>query len=366
MAAHANAFAAQPVPGLPVLGGMAPDLIGSQDALALSPTGKKGKHYTHEQVEEVRLVVRLFPMFLATCFYWTIYSQMQTLFVSQGMQMNTDLKFKGLGLDLDLSVPPASLSFFDTISIIVLVPLYDKGLVPLLKSKGMNITVLQRIGVGLLLASVSMVVAGLVEMRRLSLAQQGHFTQDGAVDMSVFWQTFQYVLVGASEVFAAIGQIELFYDQAPDSMRSCSSALALLSTAAGGYIAGGLIPLANTITKRLGGKAGGEWIPTDLNKGHLDYFFFCIAILNALNFFYFLWEACKFKYKHIRHGSQQDGGPREAVPGQGGSGKEALGHHSAGVSIPQRRRRGSDDLERTPIRSLMPMGQSPALPGPLR
>ena len=108
-----------------------------------SAGSKKGKHYTHEQVEEVRLVVRLFPMFLATCFYWTIYSQMQTLFVSQGMQMNTDLKFKGLGLDLDLSVPPASLSFFDTISIIVLVPLYDKGLVPLLKSKGMNITVLQ-------------------------------------------------------------------------------------------------------------------------------------------------------------------------------------------------------------------------------
>ena len=40
---------------------------------------KKKGQYTHEQVEEVRLVVRLFPMFLATCFYWTVYSQMATL-----------------------------------------------------------------------------------------------------------------------------------------------------------------------------------------------------------------------------------------------------------------------------------------------
>ncbi len=119
--------------------GLHPDVVASS-----SPQSKKGpKHYTHEQVEEVRLVVRLFPMFLATCFYWTIYSQMQTLFVSQGMLMNTDVKFKRFGLDLDLSVPPASLSFFDTISIIVLIPLYDRGLAPLLKYLGLNFTVLK-------------------------------------------------------------------------------------------------------------------------------------------------------------------------------------------------------------------------------
>ena len=91
----------------------------------------------------------------------------------------------------------------------------------------------------------------------------------------------QYLLVGASEVFAAIGQLELFYDQAPDSMRSCCSALALLSTAMGGYIAGGLIPLINAITSRTG---GGEWIPSNLNDGRLDLFFYTIAGLNTLNF----------------------------------------------------------------------------------
>ncbi len=31
--------------------------------------------FTMEQVEEVRMVVRMLPIFLTTIFYWTIYSQ---------------------------------------------------------------------------------------------------------------------------------------------------------------------------------------------------------------------------------------------------------------------------------------------------
>jgi len=322
---------------------------------------KKKGQYTHEQVEEVRLVVRLFPMFLATCFYWTVYSQMATLFVSQGIQMDTRVQF---GKSTTLEIPPASLSSFDTISILVLIPLYDQGLVPLLKRCKKRITVLQRIGVGLVLATVSMVVAGTVEMRRLRLAHQGRFTPDGSVDMSVFWQTFQYLLVGASEVFAAIGQLELFYDQAPDSMRSCCSALALLSTAMGGYIAGGLIPLINAITSRTG---GGEWIPSNLNDGRLDLFFYTIAGLNTLNFVYFLYVAMNFKHKTVAHGS----GSGRSMPEDKGTSGEAEGafartnERTSAQAIPSRIRRRSS-LERTPIRSLMPMPESPALPAPLR
>ena len=33
--------------------------------------------FTAEQVEEVRMVVRMFPIFLTTIFYWTIYSQVR-------------------------------------------------------------------------------------------------------------------------------------------------------------------------------------------------------------------------------------------------------------------------------------------------
>ena len=44
----------------------------------------------------------------------------------------------------------------------------------------------------------------------------------------------------AGQVFTSIGQLELFYDQAPDVMRSCSMALVLLSVCIGSYLSGKL------------------------------------------------------------------------------------------------------------------------------
>lgn len=40
-------------------------------------------HYTPKQVEEVKLVLRLLPVFGATVLYWTIYTQMSVMFVNQ-------------------------------------------------------------------------------------------------------------------------------------------------------------------------------------------------------------------------------------------------------------------------------------------
>jgi dipeptide/tripeptide permease len=34
--------------------------------------------FTMEQVEEVRMVVRMLPIFVTTIFYWTIYSQVRS------------------------------------------------------------------------------------------------------------------------------------------------------------------------------------------------------------------------------------------------------------------------------------------------
>ena len=43
------------------------------------------------------------------------------------------------------------------------------------------------------------------------------------------------------QILASIGQLEFFYDQAPDVMRSCSMALQLLSVCIGSYASGALV-----------------------------------------------------------------------------------------------------------------------------
>lgn len=85
-------------------------------------------------------------------------------------------------------------------------------------------------GIGLVLSILAMVSAALVELKRLEIARsKGLIHEKAAVPMSILWQIPQYFLVGAAEVFTCIGQVEFFYDQAPDAMRSLCSAFALIT-----------------------------------------------------------------------------------------------------------------------------------------
>ena len=65
---------------------------------------------------------------------------MGSFFVEQGTQMDRQI-FNGR-----LRIPAASLALFNTISIIALIPVYDRLLVPSLRYFGRQITLLQRIG----------------------------------------------------------------------------------------------------------------------------------------------------------------------------------------------------------------------------
>ncbi|KAK9918815.1 hypothetical protein WJX75_007179 [Coccomyxa subellipsoidea] len=271
--------------------------------------------FTMEQVEEVRMVVRMLPIFVTTIFYWTIYSQMGSFFVVQGASMDR-VMFGGRFV-----IPSASLALFNTISIIVLIPIYDRGVVPLLRLFGTKLSHLQRIGYGLLVCMLSMLAGAAVEWYRLRLFRQGAVLTNSAnreaqpdiVDMSVFYQIPQYILVGLSEVLASIGQLEFFYDQAPDVMRSCSMALQLLSVAIGSYLSGAVVLAVSYLSDYL----GCDWLPQDLNYGRLDLFFLLLAGLTFVNLLLFVWVARRYVYKDVPHATKRHVGGLSLKPPRG-------------------------------------------------
>lgn len=55
------------------------------------PAGLVVEGYTPEQVEEVRMVVRLLPIFFTTILYWTVYAQMGTFFIMQARPLLSPL-----------------------------------------------------------------------------------------------------------------------------------------------------------------------------------------------------------------------------------------------------------------------------------
>ncbi|XP_074294287.1 protein NRT1/ PTR FAMILY 8.3-like [Silene latifolia] len=245
---------------------------------------------TVTQVEELKILIRMFPVLATGIIFSSVYAQMSTMFVEQGTVMDRTIG--------SFTIPAASLSTFDVISVILWVPLYDRILVPIARKftgKERGFSELQRMGIGLFISILSMVAAALVEIKRLQLAKELDLVDKKVgVPLNIFWQVPQYFLVGAAEVFTFVGQLEFFYDQSPDAMRSLCSALSLLTNSLGNYLSSLILTIVPAVTASGGGPG---WIPDNLNNGHLDYFFWLLAGLSSLNLVLYVFCALKYKQK---------------------------------------------------------------------
>ncbi|KAJ3685178.1 hypothetical protein LUZ61_014342 [Rhynchospora tenuis] len=245
---------------------------------------------TVTQVEELKVLVHIFPIWVTMIVFAAVCCQTSSMFIEQGMVLDKQVR--------SFTIPPASLSTFDVTSLLIWVPIYDKILVPTVRrltGKERGFTQLQRMGIGLFLSILTMVSAALVEMKRLEIARELNLVHEKIeIPMSILWQIPQYCLDGSSQAFALIGQAEFFYSEAPDAMRSFCAAFSLLSISVGGYLSSFLLTLVSYYTSR-GGEPG--WIPDNLNEGHLDRFFLLIAGLSAVNLVVFVWCALRYTYR---------------------------------------------------------------------
>ncbi|KAJ4951010.1 hypothetical protein NE237_027842 [Protea cynaroides] len=246
---------------------------------------------TVTQVEEVKCILRLLPIWLCTIIYSVVFTQMASLFVEQGAAMNTNIA--------GFRIPPASMSSFDILSVAAFIFIYRRLLDPfvgrLRKTNGKGLTELQRMGVGLIIAIIAMVSAGMVECYRLKYAQGDCLNCDGSSSLSILWQIPQYAFIGASEVFMYVGQLEFFNDQTPDGLKSFGSALCMTSISLGNYVSSLLVSIVVKISAK-DNMPG--WIPGNLNRGHLDRFFFMLAVLSTVDFV--LYVTCAKWYKSIK------------------------------------------------------------------
>lgn len=239
-----------------------------------------------DQVEQVKILISVIPIFACTIIFNTILAQLQTFSVQQGSFMNTKLT-------KNFHIPPASLQSIPYIMLIFIVPLYDSFFVPLARKftgHDSGITPLQRIGFGLFLSTFSMVAAALMEYKR-----RNNSLNNGGEIISIFWITPQFLIFGLSEMFTAVGLIEFFYKQNLKGMQSFLTAMTYCSYSFGFYLSSILVSLVNKITyKSNGGRrggGGGGWLSdNNLNKDRLDLFYWLLAIISFLNFLnYIFW-----------------------------------------------------------------------------
>ncbi|CAA2964077.1 protein NRT1/ PTR FAMILY 5.10-like isoform X1 [Olea europaea var. sylvestris] len=259
----------------------------------LAPDGSKedGKVCSISEIEEAKAILRLFPIWTACLGYAIAYSQSSTLFTKQGATMDRSITSS-------LQIPAASLQSFISIAIVVFVPLYDRIFVPIARAitgKPSGITMLQRIGTGIFLSILAMVIAALVERERLKTAAE-HGLVDmpkATVPMSVWLLLPQYLLFGVADVFTFVGLQEFFYDQVPNQLKSIGLALYLSIFGIGNFLSSFLI---SVVEKATSGPGRDSWFSDNLNRAHVDYFYWLLAALSAAAFSAYVYVAKSYIY----------------------------------------------------------------------
>ncbi|KAL9298354.1 hypothetical protein ACSQ67_024250 [Phaseolus vulgaris] len=248
------------------------------------------------QVEEVKLVLRLIPIWISCLMFTVVQSQVHTFFIKQGATM-----VRSIGPHFQ--IPPASLQGLVGVTILFAVPFYDRVFVPLARKftgKASGITVLQRIGVGLFLSVLNMVVSAIVEAKRVGVAKEHGLIDDpkAVLPITIWWLLPQYMITGMSDAFTIVGLQELFYDQMPHSLRSLGAAAYISIVGVGSFLGNIVIVVVETITSR----AGEKWLGDNLNKAHLDYFYWVLAVLSAVNLGLYVWISMLYVYKQVDEG----------------------------------------------------------------
>lgn len=241
-------------------------------------------HDTAPDVSVTKAILRLLPIWTTLLIFAVIFQQPMTFFTEQGILMNHKV-------GSTFVIPPAMLQSSTTMSVILLMPLYDKIFVPLMRvftREEKGVTVLQRIGIGMVLSVAAMVTASTVESKRLRFVSEG----DGAThQLSIFWLLPQYILLGVADVFTVVGMQEFFYTQVPSTMRTIGIALYLSVFGFGNFLGAFLIAVLETTTATTG--EGHGWFSDDPRQERLDKYYWFLAFLGTVSFMFFTY-LCKY------------------------------------------------------------------------
>uniref|UniRef100_A0A3Q7GDG4 Uncharacterized protein n=1 Tax=Solanum lycopersicum TaxID=4081 RepID=A0A3Q7GDG4_SOLLC len=234
-----------------------------------------------EQVELLKALIRVLPMWSTGFMIFVALSQFSSVLQAKTMDRHIFPHFE---------IPAASFSVFMIIALTIWITFYDRVLVPLLSKytgqpRGLSPVI--RMGIGLIVTCMSMALSAITESIRRQLAiEEGHEDDPSAlVNMSAMWLVPQYALLGVAEGSHSVGQIEFFYSLLPKSMSSMASAMYTVGTAVSSLVVSILVSGVDWLSST-GGKT--SWLSSNINRGHLDYYFWLLTFLSLLNFFYFL------------------------------------------------------------------------------
>ncbi|CAL0319642.1 unnamed protein product [Lupinus luteus] len=246
---------------------------------------------TVTQVEGIKLLLRMFQIWLLMLIPSNILALEVTIFIKQGTTMERNL-------GSNFHIPAASLWSFLVFTILISLPIYDHYFIPFMRQRTGNhrgITLLQRVGIGIAIEVIAMAITYAVEIQRMNVIRKNQIVgAEEIVPMSIFWLLPQNVILGISDTFLLTGLHEFFYDQSPEEMKCLGTTFYTSTIASGNFFSTFLVYMIDKVTRNVAGKS---WIGNNLNDCHLDYYYGFLFVISTLNFGVFLWVSSGYIYK---------------------------------------------------------------------
>ncbi|KAG4191769.1 hypothetical protein ERO13_A07G115500v2 [Gossypium hirsutum] len=238
-----------------------------------------------QQVEDLKTLVRILPLWSSSIFLATPIAIQNSLTVLQALNMDRHL-------GQHLKIPAGSILVIEIVGCAIFLTLIDRFLwLTWQNLTGKSPSPLQRIGVGHVLNVLAMAVSALVESKRLKMVH--HHDRDQSQprsSMLALWLVPQLSLVGIGEAFHYPGQVSLYYQEFPASLRSTATAMVALIIGIAFYLGTAIIDFVRRVT---------SWLPDNINNGRLDNVYWMLTVVGMLNFGYYLACSRSYKYQNV-------------------------------------------------------------------
>lgn len=259
-----------------------------------------------EDMANFQVLLKVLPVMVTLVPYWMVYFQMQSTYVLQGLHLHIPNIFRtnpniSLPLRSDSSnyrIPEAWLLLANVAVILILVPVKDHLIDPLLLRCKLLPSALQKMALGMFFGFTSIIVAGVLEKERLQYIAANQTVPQligkdlyYAAPLSIWWQIPQYLLIGISEIFASIPGLEFAYSEAPRSMQGAIMGIFFCLSGVGSLLGSGLVALLSL-------PGGWMYCPKDfgnINNCRMDLYFFLLAGIQAVTAVLFLWIAGRYE-----------------------------------------------------------------------
>lgn len=203
-----------PPPGTPPPGSSSPSSASSSFAAwRSSPNGQ--------------VMLRIGGVYALLLVWWAVFNQQSNTWVQQGKSMDSRICLASGGRRC-VSVAPDAMPAANDLLDLVLIAALQTLVYPLLERRaGRPLRPLKKIEFGILMAALSFVVAGFLQL---------HLDSQPAHSVSLAWQLPQYWFISMSEVLVSIPALELGYNEAPPALRTQATSLFFVSQGLGNLL----------------------------------------------------------------------------------------------------------------------------------